>query len=57
MLFRCCGVSVEGRLSFLGVDVGVFGSAVFDGDGELGLDDLRDEAAVARAYEGGAMVC
>lgn len=56
MLLRCCGVRVDGRLSFCGVDVGVFGSVVFDGDGELGLADLRDDEAVARAYEGGAMV-
>jgi hypothetical protein len=56
MLCRCWGVRVEGRLSFfLGVDIGVSGSLVLGLDGELGLA-LRTEEAVARAYDGGAMV-
>lgn len=53
MDWRCWGVRVEGRLSFfLGVEVGVFGSFVFDGDGdedgEVGVA-LRTEEVVARA--------
>jgi hypothetical protein len=45
-------VSVEGRLSFFGVEVGVFGSLVLNG--ELGLA-LRDDEAVGRAKDGGAI--